>query len=206
MRPALTRLHLTALLAAAVFIAPAVVRAQSLGDAAAKEKQRREAEKKKHEPGPAYSDDDLKKPGPKGKEGDASTPSSGAAARSSGGSEGSRGGSGRSENSRASESGQSEAAWRSRAGGRSAARAQAAQAVADVQARIDLIQQKLNPQSRNFVIDTNGQLALQHDLTIAQADLEAARKAVADADREWAALEEEARRAGVPHSWLEAGR
>jgi hypothetical protein len=198
MRPALARIHVVAALVATLLGVCVVARAQSLGDAAAKEKQRREAEKKKS-PAPAYSDEDLKKgAAPKAKEGDASAPASGSAARKSEGS-------GR-ESSRGSESGQSEAAWRGRGEVRSRARTEAAQAVADVQARMDLIRQKLNPQSRNFVVGTNEQLALQKDLTNAEAALEAAKKAVADADREWAALEEEARKAGVPHSWLEAGR
>jgi hypothetical protein len=177
--------------------------AQSLGEAAAKTKARREKEReKKGAPAPrVFTDEDLLKGSPPGSQErtpprdpdlpepakpDERTDEQKAAAddpsRAGGGSE--------------------EDQWRSRAREARAPVAAAEQKVKDAEAEVERFKQDLNPMSTTFSQDPYVILRLQGQLTEAEGRAAQAREELEAARKQFEAFETEARRAGAAPGWL----
>lgn len=191
-----------AFLVLALLTLPAGAIAQSLGDVAAQEKARREREKEKtKEKGQkpraakAFTDDDLQPgatrdktqaPPPPVEPYVPSTPSPEA------------------ENAEAEADSGPKAEWRQRAAAVRQVVESAQQAVASIANDAERIRQDLNPMSLTFnPSDVNATLRLQHELSEAETRLAAAQAQVAVAEKAYKDFEDEARRNGVPPSWLE---
>ena len=164
-----------------------VVLAQSLAEIAEQERKRRKSTQ-----GKVYTNDDLEKrptdrPRPSPSPGTA-TPRAGSAAP-------------RGEADSPAERRTEEAAWRARAAGARAAVKAAQNAVAEVQAKMRGPQSQPTPsdglrQDPDFLLTTSKEREeLAERMAAAQAALTAAREALS-------ALEDEARRAGIPPGWL----
>jgi hypothetical protein len=180
-----------------LLVLPTGLVAQSLGDVAAQEKARREKEKasdtsRKAKPAKAFTDDDLH-PGTKTEASPPveayvpSTPSREAEVA----------------DKEAAEAGP-KAEWRARAAAARQVVDTARQAVSSIANDVERIRQDLNPMSLTFNPDDyNLTLRLQHQLSEAEARLAAANQQVGVAEKAYQAFEDDARRNGVPSSWLE---
>jgi hypothetical protein len=170
---------------------------QSLGEVAAQEKARREKEKAKdtsHKGRPkSFTDDDLA-PGAKHETSEAppapepyvpsSTPST-------------------PEDGEGVESGPKRE-WQQRAAAARQIVETARQAVSSIANDVERLRQDLNPMSLTYNPDDyNLTLRLQHALNEAETKLVAANQQVEVAEKAYKAFEDEARRNGVPSSWLE---
>jgi hypothetical protein len=187
------------LIAIVLQLVPMAIFAQSLGQAAAQERERREKKARESKPAAVrvFTNDDLKGPdGTASKKGDpaSSSRSEGVAAGRGGGADtapkGTREG--------GSEESSETAGWRERAVGVRAAVDQARAREGDIQSRIDQLQQEMNPMSPTYVLDPNRFLRIQEEIRNAQAELAGARQQTRAAQEAWDQLAEEARRAGVP--------
>ncbi|HSB60303.1 MAG TPA: hypothetical protein VLI67_01195 [Vicinamibacteria bacterium] len=167
-------------------------RAQSLGEAAARERRKREKEKAAREakpPAPVFTNEDL--------EGERD-PSDQAAG--SGGETAEAASDAGRESTGAAQGGGPEAYWRQRADGAREAIAQAERAVAEAEARADRLGRDGDPLSG--LLDPNRLQTLEAERARARAAVEAARKSLAAARQALEDLEEEARRQSVPPGWL----
>jgi hypothetical protein len=181
----------------ALLVLPNGLLAQSLGDVAAQEKARREKERardtsRKGKPTKAFTDDDLH-PGAKSEAPPPveayvpSTPSREAEVA----------------DKEAADSGQ-KAEWRARAAAARQVVDTARQAVSSIANDVERIRQDLNPMSLTYNPDDyNLTLRLQHELSEAETRLAAANQQVQVAEKAYQAFEDDARRNGVPSSWLE---
>jgi hypothetical protein len=174
--------------------------AQSLGDAAAREKAKRQ--KKGPPSAPVMTDEDLKAtrpPGQSGKTGDSasSTPSS-----STSGEGGSREGGSRRNEGREGESsstGGNEAMWRERAQSQRNAIAAAEKAIQDNQDKLNRLMMDREPIALG---DPNRLQTIERMKAETQRALEQAQLQRAEAQKALQDLEEEARRNNVPPGWL----
>ena len=194
-------------LAVAVLAITASLRAQSLGDVAAREKAKREQKAGQEKAaGKVYTNADL---GEAGK-----TPESGASGsedrpyvqeQSGYRSEEEGPPSASSEGQHATEENDSEeASWRQRAVSARGSLTQAEGRLAQAEAQIASIREQLSPlRMGGPEQDTNKLLALQEELTQAENERAAARSAVEETRQAWQGFLEEARRSGVPPRWLE---
>lgn len=180
------------LAASAVLLAPPLF-AQSLGEAAQKERERRAALKK--QPGKVVTDEDLKKT-----TGETSTPTEASPSPT-------QAQTSRRPMTAAQEAGKSggafsgdERAWRDRAGDLREGIAGAERALKDAEARAEALRLDMDP--NRGALDPNRMQRLQADQTAAAAQIEKAKKELAAAKQGLADLEEEARRASVPPGWL----
>jgi colicin import membrane protein len=171
--------------------APAVetVRAQGLGDAAARQRQEREKKAREAKPAPTYTNEALEGSGePGGQETkateDAGRESSGVSA----------------DPAPETESAGAEAHWRRQADEDRRAIANAERALAEAEARGAQLLQDRDPLSG--LLDPNRLQTLEAQRAKARAEAEAARQALAEARQALADLEEEARRKNVPPGWL----
>jgi hypothetical protein len=184
----------------ALLTLPASLPAQSLGEVAAQEKARREKDKakdatRKGRPAKAFTDDDLQ-PGAKREPTEAPPPPEPIASSPSSGTEGSEG--------QGEEASGPRAQWRQRAAEARAAVSNARQNESAAQQEVERIRQDLNPMSLTYnPTDVNATLRLQHELTQALTRLEGVQQQVAAAEKAYKDFEEQARREGVPSSWLE---
>ena len=184
---------LTALAILPALAAPTLARAQSLGELAAQEKERREKDKDKAKPAQSFGDDDLKRIGGDKKAKPTTQASPGAAAASGAREGGSSGSPSSADRERL------EKIWRARAGQKRAA-------VQKAQARVDELQAKVN----NYLSGMNPEpvqnptMYQQLEAEKAQAieQLEAAKAQLETATRELADFEEEARKQSIPPGWL----
>ena len=184
----------------ALLALPAGVVAQSLGDLAAQEKARRardtdKAKDKGQKPRAvkSFSDDDLL-PGATREKTEApppaepyvsSTPSPGP------------------ENAEDEDAGR-KAEWSQRAAAARQLVESARQAVSSIANDAERIRQDLNPMSLTYnPNDFNTTLRLQHELSELEAQLVAANQQVEAAEKAYQDFENEARRNGIPPSWLE---
>jgi hypothetical protein len=186
------------LLIIVLLLVPSAILAQSLGQAAAQERERREKKAREGKPaaGRVFTNDDLKgSERPASKKGNtaSSSHSEGVAPARGDGSDtapkGTREG--------GSEESSENAGWRARAVGVLAAVDQARAREGDIQSRIDQLQQEMNPMSPTYVLDPNRFLRIQDEIRNAQAELAGARQQTRAAQEAWDQLAEEARRAGV---------
>jgi hypothetical protein len=175
---------------------PTGLLAQSLGEVAAQEKARREKEKARDTsrkgPPKSFTDDDLT-PGAKHEASEAppapepyvptpSTPEGGEAEVESG----------------------PKREWQQRAAAARQVVDTARQAVSSIANDVERLRQDLNPMSLTYNPDDyNLTLRLQHALNEAETKLAAANQQVEVAEKAYKAFEDEARRNGVPPSWLE---
>jgi hypothetical protein len=210
------------LVALALVLIPVATVAQSLGQAAAQERERREkkAREGKQAPARTFTDDDLKQRegtspnGTTSKEGE--KPSAPQAAAPSHNdtpdtpAQGTReGGAIRREPEHPPAPGEAApaapqpeensdaVAWRERA--RPARRALDAARAREVslESRIAQLRQELNPMSANYQLDPNRFLRIQEEIRNAEGELAAARQETRTAQQAWEQMLEEARRAGV---------
>ena len=187
----------------ALLILPAALSAQSLGEVAAQEKARREKEKakeagRKGRPAKTFTEEDLQ-PGAKHDPAETPPPSEPITSSSSSGTEGAQGSEGQGE-----EASGPRAQWKQRAADARMAVSNARQNESAVQQEVERIRQDLNPMSLTYnAEDVNLTLRLQHELTEAEKRLAAVHQQVEAAEKAYKDFEEEARRNGVPLSWLE---
>lgn len=185
----------------ALVILPAALPAQSLGEVAAQEKARREKEKareanRKGHPAKTFTDDDLQ-PGAKREKTEEPPPPEPVTSSSPSGTEGSR-------EAQGEEASGPRAQWKQRAAEAREAVSNARQNESAAQQDIERIRQDLNPMSLTYnPDDVNLTLRLQHELSLALSRLEAVQQQVAAAEKAYKDFEEQARREGVPSSWLE---
>ena len=184
----------------ALLVLPAGLFAQSLGEIAAQEKARREKEKaketKKTRPTKAFTDDDLL-PGAKRDTTEPAPPT--APTSSSSSSSSPEGAEGQSE-----EASGPHAQWRQRSAEAREALSNARQSESAAQQEVERIRQDLNPMSLSYNPDDyNATLRLQHELAQALTRLEAVQQQVVAAEKAYKDFEEQARREGVPSSWLQ---
>ena len=182
----------TAGLALVAFLAAApaaqTVRAQGLGDAAARERQEREKKAREGKPAPAYTNEALEGSGEQGGQEkatkDAGRESSVVSADSA----------------PEAESGGAEVYWRRQADDDRRAIANAENVLAEAEARGAQLLQDRDPLSG--LLDPNRLQTLEAQRAKARADVAAARQSLAEARQALADLEEEARRKSVPPGWL----
>lgn len=182
----------------ALLTLPASLLAQSLGEVAAQEKARREREKaketaKKAHPTKAFTDDDLQ-PGAKRDKTEPPPPLvepyvSPAPAQPEG--------------AEAEVESGPKAEWRQRAAAARQGVETARQAVSSIANDAERLRQDLNPMSLTYQEDVNTILRLQHELNEMEKKLAEANLQVEAAEKSYKSFEEEARRNGVPQSWLE---
>lgn len=186
----------------ALLVLPVAAPAQSLGEVAAQEKARREKEKaketgKKPRPAKTYTDDDLVAGASREKtEAPPPEPPYIPSTPTSSGTEGSEGQSGE-------EASGPQAQWRQRAADARQSLANARQQQEAAQQEVERISQDLSPLSLTYTEDVNTILRLQSELTQAQSRLEAVKQQVVASERAYKDFEDEARRQGVPSSWLQ---
>ncbi len=168
----------------ALILVPGVVTAQSLGQAAAQERDRREklSREGKTAPGRVFTNEDLKKPDGVAKESAPPAPSEAPAARETG-----DGG-----------AGANATLWQHRADRARASLTQAKARKASIESRIDQLRQEMNPMSASYRLDPNRFLRIQEQIRNAESELPGVERQVQTAQDAWSQLEEEARRAGVP--------
>jgi hypothetical protein len=176
-------------LAFVAFLAAApAVRAQGLGDAAARERREREKKAQEGKPAPAFTNEALEGSGePGGQEKatkDAGRESSVVSADSA----------------PEAESGGAEEYWRRQADDDRRAIANAERVLAEAEARGAQLLQDRDPLSG--LLDPNRLQTLEAQRAKARADVAAARQSLAEARQALADLEEEARRKSVPSGWL----
>ncbi|HWW95681.1 MAG TPA: hypothetical protein VN375_20090 [Vicinamibacteria bacterium] len=166
-----------------LLLVPGGVTAQSLGQAAAQEKQRRE--KLSHEgkaaPGKVFTNEDLKGGDGGAKEGATPTRNQEPPARGEGGTEGAQA-----------------ALWQKRADRARGSLNQLQGQQASIESRIASLRQELNPMSPSYVLDPNRFLRIQDQIRQAESELADVAQQVKAAQEAWSQLEDEARRAGVP--------
>src|SRR5258708_7193495 len=190
-------------IAIVLLLAPAIILAQSLGQAAAQERERREKKAREGKPaeGRVFTNDDLK-----GSQGAATTKGETASSSHSEGGSPARAGGADTEPKGTREGGSGEssesAGWRGRAVGARAALDLAPARGAALPSPIDQLQQELNPMSASYVLDPNRFLRIQEEIRNAQAELAGAREQTRAAQEASDQLAEEARRAGVPSGVL----
>ena len=187
-----------ALLLSALLALPACALAQSLGDVATQEKARRARDKEKakekgQKPRTAksFTDDDLlpgatreKTEAPPAAEPYVSSPSR--------------------ENAEEDADAAPKAEWKQRAAAARQIVESARQAVSSIANDAERVRQDLNPMSLTYnPEDFNATLRLQHELNELETQLAAANQQVEAAEKAYQAFEDEARRNGVPPSWLE---
>jgi cell division protein FtsB len=167
----------------ALMLVPAGVMAQSLGQAAAQERDRREklSREGKTASGRVFTNEDLKGQDGGPKEGATPTVSQAPPARGEGGTEGAQA-----------------ALWQKRADRARASLNQTKARQASIESRIAALRQELNPMSPSYVLDPNRFLRIQEQIRQAESELAAVAKEVQAAQDAWNQLEDEARRAGVP--------
>ncbi len=183
----------------ALLALPAGVLAQSLGEVAAQEKARREKAKqtgKKQRPAKTYTDDDLL-PGASRDKTEAPPPEPYIPSTpSSSGTEGSEG--------QGEEASGPRAQWRQRAADARQGLSNARQQQEAAQQEVERIRQELNPMSLSYIgEDVNRILRLQFELTQALSRADTVNQQVAAAEKAYKDFEDEARRQGVPSSWLQ---
>jgi DNA repair exonuclease SbcCD ATPase subunit len=187
----------TGVLVLALLALPTFALAQSLGEVAAQEKARREKAKeagKKPQRTKTFTDADLQGGASGDKTGAPPPPEPAVQAgpSSAGGPD-------------AAEEGESgpKTQWRQRAAQARQGVQTAQQAVSSYTTDVERIGQELNPMSLSYNNeDVNRILRLQAELTEAQAQLAKANQQLAVAEKAYKEFEDEARRAGVPPSWL----
>jgi 4-amino-4-deoxy-L-arabinose transferase-like glycosyltransferase len=167
----------------ALTLVPGGVLAQSLGQAAAQERERREklSREGKKATGRAFTNEDLKGGDGGTKEGAAPTLSQDPPARGEGGTEGAQA-----------------ALWQKRADRARAALNQWKGRQASIESRLAGLRQELNPMSPSYRLDPNRFLRIQEQIRQAESELADVQKQVQTAQEAWSQLEDEARRAGVP--------
>jgi chromosome segregation ATPase len=175
-----SRPRLWILLVGAVLTAGPVP-AQSLGEVAAREREKRA---KQDKPPRTYTNEDLKKVGRPGEAGSSSSPATQPAGESP---------------AEASESSSDEARWRQRADDARKVVASAEESARAIQDRIDALRLDRDP---TRVMDPFRLQAIEAEIAKALEALEAAKAEVARAKQALEALQDEARRAGVPPGWL----
>ena len=212
------------LVALVLVLFPVATLAQSLGQAAAQERERREKKAREGKQAPAprtFTDEDLKPPEETAskrtasKDGEKAPSPQGTPARNDNpdtAPSGTReGGSIRYEPERPREAhGEAAApvgprleenpdaiAWRERARPARAAVDAAKAREASIEGRIAQLRQELNPMSANYRLDPNRFLQVQDEIRTAEADLAAARQETRTAQEAWEQVLKEARRAGV---------
>ena len=179
--------------------------AQSLGEAAAREKERREKEGRPPAEAPAFTDDDLKKLRPPEAPPPKASPSPGApgskpspAARATPAPPPAPSASPTPDPELAIRA-QLEASWRGRARAQREAVARAEARVKELEARVDGLRNDMSPTG---LLDPSRQQTREADLARARAELEEARRQLAAARQGIEDLEEQARRQRVPPGWL----
>ena len=100
------------------------------------------------------------------------------------------------------ESGLDREQWSERAEGLQRRLRQAEEREAAARDRLEEIRARLNPMSPQYEQDVNRILQLQQGVAAAEAQADLARRALDSARQEIANFEEEARRAGVPPGWI----
>jgi DNA repair exonuclease SbcCD ATPase subunit len=157
--------------------------AQSLGQAAAQERDRREklSREGKTAAGRVFTNDDLKGRDGGTKEGATPILSQDPPARGEGGPEGAQA-----------------ALWQKRADNARGSLNQTKARQATIESRIAALRQELNPMSPSYVLDPNRFLRIQEQIRQAESELADVQKQVQSAQEAWSQLEDEARRAGVP--------
>jgi hypothetical protein len=184
---------------AVLLLVPALATAQSLGEAAAREKAKRDSKRGKSAPAPSYTDEDLKDPSkPEKKSGEGT---------SSGGQP--EGGTtyGQMTPEAAAEAGIAatsvsagdEPVWRQRARDQREAVRSAEKAIEDAQSRLNALMLDRDPTSLG---DPNRLQTIEARKNEARSALEAARLHLAEAQKGLQDLEDEARRNSVPPGWL----
>jgi hypothetical protein len=182
---------------------------QSLGEAAQKEKARREREKKAGVK--VFTDDDLGKTEAPRTEGSTQATTPPPSAESSSEPSSSESGAPRRPRRPSEEGSESqnttvgdtdEGGWKSRAASARATLQAAEQQVKTADGEVERLKQDLNPMSTTFSTDPYVIQRLQGQLTEAEAKAAAARQALKEAQTAFSAFEDEARRAGVPPGWI----
>ena len=179
-----------------LLLVPALATAQSLGEAAAREKAKRDSKRGKSAPAPTYTDEDLKDPSkPEKKSGEGT---------SSGGQPRSRSSTARRAPEATAEAAPSvsagdESVWRQRARGQREAVRSAEKAIEDAQSRLNALMLDRDPTSLG---DPNRLQTIEARKNEARSALEAARLNLAEAQKGLQDLEDEARRNSVPPGWL----
>ena len=183
----------TAGLAFVAFLAAApaaqTVRAQGLGDAAARERQERGKKAREGKPAPAYTNEALEGSGEQGGQGTKATGDTGPESSVVS-----------ADSAPEAESGGAEEYWRRQADDDRRAIANAERLLAEAEARSAQLLQDRDPLSG--LLDPNRLQALEAQRAQARADAAAARQSLAEARQALADLEEEARRKSVPPGWL----
>lgn len=205
------------LVALALVLFPVATWAQSLGQAAAQERERREKRAREGKQAPAprtFTDDDLKAPEERasngtesrgGKKAPAPPPSRQATPSYSDSPDtGTREGEPPRPPGEAvapgaprQEENPDAIAWRARARSARAAIDAARAREASLESRIAQLRQVLNPMSANYRLDPNRFLQVQNEIRTAEGELAAARQQTRTAQEAWEQVLEEARRAGV---------
>jgi hypothetical protein len=166
-------------------LVPGGVTAQSLGQAAAQERERREklSREGKAAPGKVFTNEDLKGGEGGAKSGATPTPSQAQEppARGEGGTEGAQA-----------------TLWQKRADRARGSLNQLQGQQASIESRIVSLRQELNPMSPSYVLDPNRFLRIQDQIRQAESELADVAQQVKAAQEAWSQLEDEARRAGVP--------
>ncbi len=171
----------------ALTLVPGPLMAQSLGQAAAQERERREklARDGKAAEARVFTNEDLKGLGGASKEG-GNPPAVAATASPSEASEG-----------RSNEEAKARA-WQQRADHLRANLDQVRARQASIESRIGQLRQEMNPMNPNYVLDPNRFLRLQDQIRQAESELEGMKSQRQAAQDAWNQFEDEARRAGVP--------
>lgn len=164
--------------------------AQSLAEAARKERERREQASARRKPAKVFSDDDLKKADEDQKKEEQKREPSGASPEQTR----------RSLEEDASERQEQRDGWVRRGEERR-------DAIADAQRRVDALtaeleRSRLDMDPNAGVLDPSRMQTLEAQVAKLKADLEAAKQQLQQAKEAFAALEDEARRKGIPPGWL----
>jgi hypothetical protein len=183
----MARPFLIALLVAAV-AAPAY--AQSLGEAAAREKERRARQREKSGPAKTYTDEDLEK-GADAKDKKKASESGGESSSSSA-KETSSGG---------SDEGPDRSVWEDRAEKAREAIKNAQERIATLQNRIAELQTDMNPNPSDLM-DPNRLQKREAEKAAAIQELDQAKAALAKAQADQQKLEDDARREHIPPGWI----
>jgi hypothetical protein len=189
-----------ALSIAVLLLVPALATAQSLGEAAAREKAKRDSKRGKSAPAPSYTDEDLKDPSkPEKKSGEGTASSGGQPEGGTTYGQTTHEAAAEAANAAPSVSAGDEPVWRQRARDQREAVRSAEKAIEDAQSRLNALMLDRDPTN---VGDPNRLQTLEVKRNEARSALEGARLNLAAAQKGLQDLEDEARRNSVPPGWL----
>jgi acyl-CoA reductase-like NAD-dependent aldehyde dehydrogenase len=185
---------------AVLLLVPALATAQSLGEAAAREKAKRDSKRGKSAPAPSFTDADLKDPSkPDKKDGEGTASSAGQPGGGTLYGQTAPETAADAANAAPSVKAEDEPVWRQRVRDRREAVSRAEKAIEDAQSRLNALMLDRDPTNLG---DPSRLQTLEVKRNEARSALEGARLNLAEAQKGLQDLEEEARRNGVPPGWL----